>query len=101
MANTIRIKRSTGSAAPTTLANAELAFTEATKILYIGTGVSSGVTASQINAIGGIGAFVSLGSDAQTIAGVKTFSGAIALGTPGSGILSNCTGISGGLPGKS
>ena len=94
MANTIRIKRSTGSAAPTTLANAELAFTEATKILYIGTGVSSGVTASQINAIGGIGAFVSLGSDAQTIAGVKTFSGAIVLGTPGSGTLSNCTGLS-------
>ena len=94
MANTIRIKRSTGSTAPTTLANAELAFTETSKILYIGTGISSGVTAAQIHAIGGIGAFVSLGSDAQTIAGVKTFSGATVLGTPGSGTLSNCTGLS-------
>ena len=94
MANTIRIKRSTGSAAPTNLANAELAFTETTKILYIGTGISSGVTASQIHAIGGIGAFVSLGSDNQTIAGVKTFTGATVLGTPGSGTLSNCTGLS-------
>jgi len=94
MPNTIRIKRSTGSAAPTSLNNAELAFTETTKILYIGTGISSGTTAAQINAIGGIGAFVSLGSEAQTIAGVKTFSGAIALGTPGSGTLTNCTGLS-------
>lgn len=93
MANTIRIRRSTGSTAPTTLTNAELAFTETTKILYIGTGISTGVTAAQIHAIGGIGAFVSLGSEAQTIAGVKTFSGAIALGTPGSGLLSNCTGL--------
>ena len=94
MANTIRIKRSTGSTAPTTLANAELAFTETTKILYIGTGIASGVTAAQINAIGGIGAFVSLGSEAQTITGVKTFTGATVLGTPGSGTLSNCTGLS-------
>ena len=94
MANTIRIKRSTGSTAPGTLANAELAFTEATKILYIGTGISTGVTAAQIHAIGGIGAFVSLGTDNQTIAGIKTFTGATVLGTPGSGILSNCTGLS-------
>ena len=38
MENTIRIKRSTGSAAPGTLANAEIAFTEGTKILYYGVG---------------------------------------------------------------
>ena len=94
MPNTIRIKRSTGSTAPGTLANAELAFTETTKILYIGTGIASGVTASQINAIGGVGAFVSLGSEAQTITGVKTFTGATVLGTPASGTLSNCTGVS-------
>ena len=95
MANTIRIKRSTGSAAPTTLANAEIAFTEGTKILYYGVGTGgAGGTATTIEAIGGLGAFVSIGSDAQTIAGVKTFSGAIALGTPGSGTLSNCTGLS-------
>jgi Phage tail fibre repeat len=95
MANTIRIKRSTGSAAPGTLANAEIAFTEGTKILYYGVGTGGGGgSATTIEAIGGLGAFVSLGSDAQTIAGVKTFSGAIALGTPGSGTLSNCTGLS-------
>ena len=95
MANTIRIKRSTGSAAPGTLANAEIAFTEGTKILYYGVGTGgAGGTATTVEAIGGLGAFVSIGSDAQTIAGVKTFSGAIALGTPGSGTLSNCTGLS-------
>ena len=95
MANIIRIKRSTGSAAPTTLANAEIAFTEGTKILYYGVGTGgAGGTATTVEAIGGLGAFVSIGSDAQTIAGVKTFSGAIALGTPGSGTLSNCTGLS-------
>ena len=38
MANTLRIKRSTGSSAPTSLANAELAFTEGTETLFIGKG---------------------------------------------------------------
>jgi hypothetical protein len=95
MANTIRIKRSTsGSSAPTTLANAELAFTETTKILYYGIGTGgSGGSATTVEAIGGAGAFTTLGT-AQTITGVKTFTGATVLGTPGSGTLSNCTGIS-------
>ena len=94
MANTIRIKRSTGSAAPGTLANAELAFTEGTKILYYGVGTGgTGGSASQIDEIGGAGAFATLAT-AQTISGVKTFSGATVLGTPASGTLSNCTGIS-------
>lgn len=94
MANTIRIKRSTGSAAPGTLANAELAFTEGTKILYYGVGTGgAGGSASQIDEIGGAGAFATLAT-AQTISGVKTFSGATVLGTPASGTLSNCTGIS-------
>jgi hypothetical protein len=94
MANTIRIKRSTGSAAPTSLANAELAFTEGTDILYYGEGTGgAGGTATTIQAIGGLGAFVSLGSTAQTIAGVKTFTGATVLGTPGSGTLTNCTSL--------
>ena len=92
MANTIRIKRSTSNDAPGTLANAELAFTEGTKILYIGVG-TSGANAATSHARGGLGAFVSL-SDAQTITGVKTFSGATVLGTPGSGTLTNCTGLS-------
>ena len=94
MANTIRIKRSTGSAAPGTLANAELAFTEGTKILYYGVGTGgAGGSASQIDEIGGAGAFATLAT-AQTISGVKTFTGATVLGTPASGTLSNCTGIS-------
>ena len=38
MSNTIRIKRSTGSSAPTTLENAELAFAEGNEVLYIGIG---------------------------------------------------------------
>lgn len=95
MANTIRIKRSvSGSSAPTILANAELAFTETTKILYYGIGTGgSGGSATTVEAIGGAGAFTTLGT-AQTITGVKTFTGATVLGTPASGTLSNCTGIS-------
>tara|TARA_A100000171_G_scaffold47254_1_gene53008 strand:- start:74 stop:1381 length:1308 start_codon:yes stop_codon:yes gene_type:complete len=58
MANTIRIKRSTGSSAPTTLENAELAFSEGNEVLYIGKGTSgSGGSATTINAIGGKGKF--------------------------------------------
>ena len=38
MANTLRIKRSTGSSAPTSLANAELAFSEGNETLFIGKG---------------------------------------------------------------
>ena len=94
MANTIRIKRSTGSSAPTTLANAEVAFTEGTKVLYYGVGTGgAGGSATAVEAIGGAGAFATL-TTAQTISGVKTFSGATVLGTPASGTLSNCTGVS-------
>ena len=58
MANTIRIKRSTGSSAPTTLENAELAFAEGNEVLYIGKGTGgSGGSATTINAIGGKGKF--------------------------------------------
>ena len=60
MANTIRIKRSSGSAAPTTLANAELAYAEGTGILYIGEGNSGGgVTATTIRQIAGSSLFAS------------------------------------------
>lgn len=80
MANTIRIKRrasSGGAGAPTSLENAELAFNEASDILYYGTGTGgSGGSATSIIAIGGNGAFVDLSSN-QTIGGTKTFSNAI------------------------
>ena len=58
MANTIRIKRSTGSSAPTTLENAELAFSEGSKTLFIGIGTGgSGGSATTIEPIGGEGKF--------------------------------------------
>ena len=70
----IRIKRSTGSSAPSSsdLANAELAFTEGNDILYYGEG-TSGSNAASVIKIGGSGAFVDL-TTAQTVAGDKTFS---------------------------
>ena len=80
MANTIRIKRrasSGGAGAPTTLENAELAFNEASNILYYGTGTGgSGGSATSIIAIAGNGAFVDT-STTQTVGGTKTFSNTI------------------------
>ena len=61
MANTIRIKRSTGSSAPGSLENAELAFAEGSKKLFIGIGTGgSGGAATSIEAIGGSGSFADL-----------------------------------------
>lgn len=70
----LRIKRSTGSSAPssTDLANAELAFAEGNDILYYGEG-TSGSNAASVIKIGGSGAFCDL-TTAQTVAGNKTFS---------------------------
>lgn len=79
MANTIRIKRRASGAAgaPTSLANAELAFNEVDDTLYYGKGTGgAGGTATTVEAIGGSGAFVSL-TGAQTITGNKTFSGTV------------------------
>lgn len=80
MANTIRIKRraaSGGAGAPSTLANAELAFNEASNILYYGTGTGgAGGSATSVIAIAGNGAFVDLSTN-QTIGGTKTFSNTI------------------------
>lgn len=80
MSNTIRIKRraaSGGAGAPSTLANAELAFNEASNTLYYGTGTGgAGGSATSVIAIAGNGAFVDL-STSQTIGGTKTFSSTI------------------------
>lgn len=82
MANTLRIKRrvSGGAGAPTTLANAELAFNEVDDVLYYGKGTGgAGGTATTIPAIAGAGAFLSLTAN-QTISGTKTITGTLALG---------------------
>jgi hypothetical protein len=84
MANTLRIKRrATGSAgAPTSLENAELAFNEVDNILYYGKGTGgAGGSATTVEAIAGLGAFITLSSE-QTISGNKTFSGATIVATP-------------------
>jgi hypothetical protein len=80
MANTIRLKRRAnggGAGAPTTLANAELAFNEQTNIMYYGTGTGGvGGSATSIIPVAGNGAFADLTTN-QTIGGVKTFSSTI------------------------
>ena len=85
MANTLRIKRrsSAGAAgAPGSLENAELAFNEADNTLYYGTGTGgAGGSATSVIAIGGYGAYTTLGT-AQTLTGNKTFSGTVIVPTP-------------------
>jgi len=82
MANTLRIKRrasASGAGAPSTLANAELAFNEASNVLYYGTGTGgAGGSATSVIAIGGDGAYLGLSSGlTQTVAGTYTFSGTV------------------------
>lgn len=82
MANALRIKRraaTSGTGAPSSLLNGELAFNENVndKILYYGYGDSgTNNVSSSIIAIGGEGAFVTL-STAQTISGNKTYTGTL------------------------
>jgi hypothetical protein len=71
---TLRIKRRAsggGAGAPSSLANAELAFNEQTSVLYYGTGTGgAGGTATQVIAIGGSGVFATLAYvDAAVAAG--------------------------------
>lgn len=83
MANTLRIKRrASGSpGAPTTLANAELAYNEVDDVLYYGKGTGgAGGTATTIPAIAGAGAYLTL-STAQTVSGNKTFTGDVIVPT--------------------
>lgn len=81
MANTLRIKRraSGGAGAPSSLANAELAYNEVDDVLYYGKGTGgAGGTATTIPAIAGPGAYLTL-STAQTVSGNKTFTGSVDL----------------------
>lgn len=82
--NTFRIKRrlAGGAAgAPVTLVNAELAYNEQDDILYYGKGISTGINAAAVIAIGGSGATVWLSGD-QSIAGIKTFTSSPLVPTP-------------------
>ena len=86
MANTLRIKRRASGApgAPTSLANAELAFNEVEDVLYYGKGTGgAGGTATTIPAIGGSGAFLSLSGN-QSVSGNKTFTGDVLVVTQAS-----------------
>jgi len=84
MANTIRIKRraSGNAGAPASLENAELAYNEVDDVLYYGKGTGgAGGTATTVQAIAGVGAYVSL-SGVQTITGNKEFTGTVVVPTP-------------------
>ena len=83
MANTIRIKRSTGSSNPGSLENAEVAFREGDEVLIYGTGTGgSGGSATSIIPIGGKGAFF----DKATVQNANKV-----LAGPGSGSAAQCT----------
>lgn len=78
----IRIKRrAAGGAAgaPGTLAAAELAFNEQDRVLYYGLGDSGAGIATSVIAIGGSGAFASLGSN-NTWTGTNNFGNNVTLG---------------------
>lgn len=92
MANVIRIKRSTGSSAPVSLANAELAFAEGSAVLYYGTGTGgAGGSATSIIKIGGAGAYLTLDTT-QTVSGDKTFTGSITMSGASSVLVPTATG---------
>lgn len=99
MSNILRIKRSTSSNAPTTLQNAELAYSEASNKLYIGVGTGGvGGSATSIVAIGGTGAFLDLSTAASTYAPLAspTFTGTVTIpaGASISGYLTSSTAAS-------
>lgn len=75
---TVRIKRRAsggGAGAPSSLANAELAFNEQTNILYYGTGTGgAGGLATSIIAVGGSGAFATTSYVDSAVAGVDVSS---------------------------
>jgi hypothetical protein len=79
MASTIRIKRTTTSNRPATLANAELAMIEGSQTLVVGIGTGgAGGSATSIVDIGGTGAFLGLSNTLnQTALGTYTFSGSV------------------------
>ena len=53
MANILKIKRGTGSSAPSSLRRGELAYAEGSKALYIGSGDETNNAAANLHIIGG------------------------------------------------
>jgi hypothetical protein len=90
MPNTIRIKRSSGSTAPASLAQGELAYAEGSDTLFVGAGTGGSATIVQI---GGSGAALVLRNTAvQTAAGTYTFTGNLTFsGTVGMGVVTATT----------
>lgn len=112
MANQIRIKRraaSGGAGAPAALLNAELAYNEASNILYYGYGDDGSGNATSVVAIAGEGNAVTLGTN-QTISGDKEFSGNVNLSgtwqiggvtvTASAAELNHLVGVSSGIQGQ-
>lgn len=98
MGNTVRIKRrAAGGAAgaPSTLANAELAFNEQDDVLYYGKGTGgAGGAATQVIAIAGPGAFQGKDDDLTALAGLST-SGIVTRTGSGSAATRSVAGTSG------
>ena len=89
MANYLRIKRSTTTAVPSSLLNAELAYSEASNTLFIGVGTGGvGGSATSVVAIGGAGAFLETTTAASTY---LTISSASSTYQPLSGMTSYLT----------
>ena len=89
MANYLRIKRSTTTAVPSSLLNAELAYSEASNKLFIGVGTGGvGGSATSVVAIGGAGAFLETTTAASTY---LTISSASSTYQPLSGMTSYLT----------
>lgn len=86
MSNTIRIRRTSTSNRPASLANSELAMIEGSQTLVIGIGVGGeNGSATSVVDVGGAGAFLGLSSGlTQTAAGTYTFSGSVNLGSSAS-----------------
>ena len=103
MANTIRIKRRAGGGsvgAPSSLANAELAYNESdlgNGILYYGIGTGgAGGTATSVIPIGGAGAYMTLTGNQTTalslaISGAKDFTGTVSFGANTTGATATLT----------
>jgi hypothetical protein len=78
MPNTIQIKRSAGSTAPTSLTRGELAYAEGSTVMWIGSGTSATVTPLNYLNLGS--ASIQTAAGQYTFTGNMTFSGTVGMG---------------------